>query len=123
MAGQEFGAFFRSCRIRLGLTLRAFCSANGFDAANISRLERGVMAPPSSREKLEEYARSLKIESGSNEWYEFFDLAAAASGRIPADLMNDKQLIPKLPLVFRTLRGGKVTRKQLDGLIERIRRA
>ena len=123
MTPRNFGAFFRACRIRQGLTLRAFCRANSYDAANISRLERGEMAPTSSREKLEQYARTLNLESGSDEWFEFLDLAAAATGKIPADLADDKELLDKLPLVFRTLRGEKVSGKKLKELIERIRKA
>jgi len=123
MSAEEFGRFFRKCRTRLGLTLRSFCRANGFDAANISRLERGQIPPPASRKKLEEYARALRLKDDSDEWLDFFDLAAAASGKIPADIMSDRQLVLKLPLVFRTLRGEKVSREQLDGLIERLRKA
>ena len=123
MDAEGFGRFFRECRMRLGVTLRSFCRKHGFDAANISRLERGQMSPPGSRRKLEEYARALGLKAQSEEWFDFFDLAAAASGRIPPDLLSDQKLIPKLPLVFRTLRGGKVTPEQLNRLIERVRKA
>ena len=123
MARQRFGAFFRECRVRQGVTLRAFCREHGFDAANTSRLERGQMQPPGSREKLEEYAVALGLEPDSDDWVDFFDLAAASSGRIPEDLMSDEELLLKLPLVFRTLRGDKVTREELDALIERVRKA
>jgi len=118
-----FGALFRECRTRLGVTLRSFCRQHGFDAANISRIERGLVPPPTSRKKLEQYADALGLGRGSDEWFEFFDRAAASQGRLPADLMTDRELVPKLPLVFRTLRGGKVTREQLETLIERVRKA
>lgn len=121
--GETFGAFFRACRIRAGMTLRAFCKAKGFDAANISRLERGLMAPPASREKLEEYAEALSLERESPDWYEFFDRAATAGGKIPQYVMDDEKLLRKLPLVFRTLRGEKVGKEQLEELIEEIRKA
>lgn len=123
MARQGFGAFFRECRVRQGVTLRAFCRKHGLDAANISRLERGQVQPPTSREKLEEYAEALGLERESDEWTEFLDLAAVSSGRLPEDILSDEELLPKLPLVFRTLRGDKVTREELDALIERVRKA
>ncbi len=123
MKREEFGAFFRECRTKQGLTLRAFCRKHGLDAANISRLERGQVPPPTSRDKLEEYAAALGLERGSDDWFEFFDRAAASSGRVPADLMDDKALVAKLPLVFRTLRGARVTQEQLEDLIERLRKA
>ena len=34
--------------------------------------------------------------------------------------MSDSQLVEKLPLIFRTMRGKKVTDKQLDELAEVI---
>jgi len=123
MKEAKFGEFFRACRLRKEIPLRSFCRDNGFDAANISRLERGRISPPTSRQKLEEYANALGLKMGSDEWLEFYDLAAAERGRIPADILNDRQLLPKLPLVFRTLRGEKVSGKKLDDLIKRIREA
>ncbi len=118
-----FGAFFRKQRAQRGLTLRSFCLTHGFDAGNISKLERGRVPAPRSREKLEQYARALGIQEGSDDWYTFFDLAAAERGMLPADVMADKELLAKVPVIFRTIRGQKVTEKQLDDLIERIRRS
>jgi transcriptional regulator with XRE-family HTH domain len=105
------------------LTLREFCLKFGLDPGNISKMERGLLPPPSSREKLEQYASFLHLSEGTNEWYEFFDLAAACTGRIPPYLMDDSQLVKRLPLVFRTLRGQKVPEDQLDTLAEVIRRS
>ena len=117
-----FGAFFKQLRKRKGLTLRKFCLENGLDPGNISKLERDK-APPPGREILERYAGALQIEEDSSDWFQFFDLAAAARGRIPEDLMSDRELVGKLPLVFRTLRGEKVSQEELDRLAESIRRA
>jgi transcriptional regulator with XRE-family HTH domain len=119
----SFGRFFKEMRLRLGLGLREFCLAHGLDAGNISKLERGVVPPPRSREKIEEYAAFLRLSEGTDEWYEFFDLAAAETGRIPDDILSDAQLVEKLPVVFRTLRGKKLPEGNLDDLLERIRRA
>ena len=123
MERKSFGGVFKACRIKSGVTLRAFCQEHGFDPGNISRLERGRMQPPTSAEKLTEYANALGIDRGSDDWYEFFDLAAAERGRIPADLLSDEELLGKMPVLFRTLRGDKFDRSKLDDLIERIRRA
>lgn len=118
-----FGEFFKNKRISLGYTLRRFCEEYELDAGNLSRMERGMFPPPQKREKLEEYAKYLKIKEGSDEWYQFFDLACAAAGIIPDDVMKDADLVQKLPVVFRTLRGQKLTEKQLRDLIEKIRKA
>ncbi|MCP4104108.1 MAG: helix-turn-helix transcriptional regulator [Desulfobacteraceae bacterium] len=117
-----FGDFFKKMRLGTGLTLRKFCEVNGLDPGNISRLERGLALPPQSREKLESYAACLGIEKDSDNWYDFFDYASATSGKIPPDVMNDSELVKKLPLVFRTLRGDKVNPENLDTLAEIIRK-
>lgn len=118
-----FGEYFRGLRARLNMPLRQFCIANGYDPGNISRLERGLLAPPTADEKLRDYAKALKIKKGSDEWITFFDLAAVARRVIPADIMADEDLVKRLPLVFRTLRGEKVGEKNLDALVDKIRKA
>lgn len=119
---QSFGGFFKELRQRRGQTLRQFCLNNGLDPGNISKLERGKVSPP-GREVLEKYADCLGIKENSSDWFQFFDLAAAEAGRVPDDLMSDEKLVEKLPLVFRTLRGEKVSQDKLDKLAESIRRA
>ncbi len=123
MSGVRFGAFFKECRIRKGQTLRAFCEEKGFDVGNISRLERGRLAPPQSQEKLGEYAAALGLAERSDDWVTFFDLAAEARGQIPHDILSDDELVGKLPLVFRTLRGQRVDDNILEQLIDKIRKA
>lgn len=121
---EMFGGFFKELRINKGLTLRSFCQMYGLDAGNLSKVERGINAPPKSRELLEKYAEYLGIAKESEDWYKFFDLAAACSGQIPADVMNDSALVAKLPLVFRSLRGqDDVSDEKLRSLAETIRRA
>lgn len=121
--GARFGGFFKQRRIALGLTLREFCRRNGLDPGNISRLERGLLPPPRGRETLENYAKLLKLETGSDEWYTLFDLAAAETGRIPPEILEDEALLEKLPILFRTLRGQKVPDEQLDELVRKLRKA
>jgi transcriptional regulator with XRE-family HTH domain len=118
-----FGNFFKTKRIEAGFTLREFCRTHSLDPGNISRMERGLLKPPSSKDKLEEYASYLGIEKGSDDWYEFFDLAAACRGEIPEEFLDDEELIKHLPIIFRTIRGKKVSKKKLEELIEMIRRA
>lgn len=118
-----FGEFFRKKRMEKGLALRSFCLKNGFDPGNISRIERGLLAPSSSLEKLEEYAAALDLKPGSEDWIEFFDRASACKGEIPIEIMKDPELVKKLPLIFRTIRGKKISDRQLDDLIETIRKS
>ena len=81
------------------------------------------MAAPNSDEKLRGYARALKLKKGTDEWQRFFDLAAVSRREIPEDIMSDEELVKRLPLVFRTLRGQKVGDAQLDALVDKIRKA
>ncbi|TVM04055.1 MAG: hypothetical protein CV087_02370 [Candidatus Brocadia sp. WS118] len=116
-----FGEFFKTRRIAIKKTLRQFCIENGLDPGNISKLERGLLPPPQSREKLEEYVNYLKIKKGSDDWYTFFDLAAAETGKIPDDIMAKGKIEDKLPILFRTLRGQKVSDENLEKLIKILR--
>lgn len=118
-----FGSYFKACRTKKGITLRAFCALHGFDPGNISKIERGRLLPPENPEKLAFYADSLDLAEGSMERQEFFDHADAAHGHIPSDLLSDDEVRGQLPVLFRTLRGQKMDGELLDDLIERIRRA
>jgi transcriptional regulator with XRE-family HTH domain len=73
--GSEFGAFFRQVRKGLGLSLREFCRRTGFDQANVSRLERGLLPAPKSDKVLTAYAKGLKLKPNSPEWDRFMTLA------------------------------------------------
>jgi len=56
-----------------------------------------------------------------DDWYQFFDLAAAESGKIPKDILSDEEVVEKLPILFRTLRGKKVSDEKLNKLVRKIR--
>jgi len=118
----NFGRYFEQLRQAQGLTLRMFCKKASCDPANISRMERGLIPPPKGREILEKYAEALNLRDGSNEWYQFFDLAAADQGIIPQDIMADAELVKVLPVFFRTLRGQKPTEVEMKKLAEKIRK-
>ena len=119
----KFGALLKKLRLEGGWTLREFCLRNGLDPGNHSKMERGGFPPPHSRERLEKYANALGLKQGSDEWMEFFDLASAEKGVIPEDLMSDEEVVAKLPVLYRTMRGTPVSSEDLDALIEKIRRS
>ena len=119
----SFGEYFKEKRLSLRKTLRQFCAENGLDPGNISRLERGLMPPPQGSDKLDEYARYLQIKKGSDDWYKFFDLARIEAGRIPDELLKDEAVVASLPILFRTLRGQKISEKKLEKLVELIKKS
>jgi transcriptional regulator with XRE-family HTH domain len=120
--GSQFGPYARQIRVRLGETLRQFCARAGLDPAYISRIERGLMAPPQDPEKLDHYARMLGLAQTGDERQTFMDLAATAAGRLPQDSLTNEQLMTCLPAFLRTMRGQAVEDKELDHLIEMIRK-
>jgi transcriptional regulator with XRE-family HTH domain len=86
----EFGQFFRNRRTSLGLSLSEFCRQNGFDKGNISRLERGVTAPPNSPDLLQIYADALKLPRDSEDWRAFMGHAAIARGKLPSAVSDER---------------------------------
>lgn len=118
---RSFAEFFKSLRKESRTTLRDFCERAGADPGNISRLERGALVPPQDRSILARYAEALGIAEGSDNWYLFFDLAAADRGMIPHDIMQNRELAARLPAFFRTLRGQKPTEKELRKVIEKLK--
>jgi|SRR3989339_942845 len=115
-----FGEFFRQKRIALGFTLRSFCKQYQLDPGNVSRLERNILPPTIDEEKLAGYAMALQIKKETPDWMTFFDLAHTAKGRIPTDILNHEEAMKYLPLVFRTARGKKLTKKKLQDLVKLI---
>ncbi len=118
---RNFAEFFKEKRIGLGLTLRQFCLKNKFDPGNISKLERGIFAAPQSEEKLEEYAKALGLKKGSDDWIEFFDLAAVSNRNLDTIKLSNEALIERLPILFRTLDNKELTEEKLDKIIELIK--
>lgn len=120
----RFGELLKEYRLSGGWSLREFCSENGFDAGNYSKLERGRFPAPDSDERVEAYAKALGLKEGSDRWFSLFDAAAAERGRLPRDLLNDAEAIDKLPALFRTIRSEQRSGGiDLDELVKRIRRS
>lgn len=115
-----FGEHIRERRLGMGLSLRAFCQKHNEDPSNRSKLERGILAPPDSYERILKIGLHLDYEEDSPEMRDLFDLAAVDRGRIPQDIQNDAEAMEKLPLVFRTLRGTP-TEEELMRLADIVR--
>jgi transcriptional regulator with XRE-family HTH domain len=123
MKGEKlFGDFFKKKRRDLGLSLREFCRRNGFDPGNISRIERGLLSPPQTYEKRLEYAKALGISEGTDEWLEFCDLATVSAGKIPEDMVSNREFMNALPILFRTARRKELNEQELRELLDKIRR-
>ena len=119
---QTFGKFFKQKRVERGLTLREFCRVNEKDPGNISKIERGLLPPPQTKEILIEYAAALGIKEGTDDWLLFCDLAVTSAGKIPPDIVSNEEVMNALPVLFRTVRKEKLDEKDLEKLVKAITR-
>jgi len=110
-----FGEFIRKLRIEKDLTLRDFCRDVHLDPSNWSKTERGLSVPPKSRCILQGIAKVLDLKEGSEEYNTLFDLAAISY--IPSELLGEQRIVEKLPVFFRTIRGEKPSREELEDLL------
>lgn len=126
---KNFGTYFGELRRRkTNLSLREWCKEHGFDAGNISKMERGRLPPPPTYEKLGEYARALGLEEASDEWFELLDRAAVARKEVPADLQEDQRLMDLMPVLFRAYRAEAcgeepISDERLKKLLEILKKA
>ena len=116
-----FGPWVRQRRTHLRLSLRKLAEETRLDPGNLSKYERGVLAPPQEEATLKRIATGLKLEEGSEQYQEFFDVAAASAGRLPRDLQGP-ELVARMPLFFRAARQRKFSRKELEKLAEELKK-
>ena len=116
-----FGTFIKELRAKQRLGLREFCLKTGYDPSNWSKIEREVSPPPKDEATLREWAKQLGLKPDTDDWHKFFDYAAVDAGRIPDHVLEDKELLAKLPTFFRTISGNKPSRTELENLIKLLR--
>lgn len=114
-----FGEYIKELRINKGLTLRKFCHMTNLDPSNWSKIERNKLQPPKSLIVLESIALALDIEIDSEEWHTIKDLATISY--MPRELLDDKSIVDKLPIFFRTVRGESPSKEELEKLIKLIK--
>jgi len=119
----SFGELVKELRIAQKKTLRQFCTEQGLDPSNWSKIERGINPPPKDAATLARWARQLGLKPVTEAWQAYMDQADISRGRIPQEIMSDEKLLAKLPVFFRTVRGAELTETQFDSLIEKIREA
>lgn len=115
-----FGKFIKELRTRRRIGLREFCAEHGHDPSNWSKMERERLHPPKDERTLGAWAKELGIKPESEDWQKFFDYADVDLGRIPPYVLKHRRLVSQLPNVFRTLSGEKLSREQLEKLVETI---
>ena len=117
---KKFGDLLKSLRINKELTLRQACRLANYDPSNWSKIERGILPPPSDEKTLKNWAKILGIAENKKQIQEFIDGAKIAQGSIPQGILSQDILVERLPAFFRTLRNKKPTKKEIDRLIKLI---
>lgn len=118
-----FGELLKQRRREKGFTLREFAARAGMDAGNLSKLERGKLDPPQDKEILDRLCGALGYEPDDLRGVELRDLAAVQTGRIPSDILQDKQMMESLPRLLRTVHERRLSGAHIDRLIDLVRRA
>lgn len=118
---ERFGQQLKKLRKKEGHTLRAICKLTGYDPSNWSKIERGKLSPPRNENTLKNWAKSLKLNPKETE--KFISQAQIAQGIIPDSIMSKEQIVANLPAFFRTLRGDKPSKEEVDRLIEIIKKS
>jgi len=118
---QKFGKLLKNLRIERNLSLREICKLVGYDPSNWSKIERGIISPPSDERILQSWAKALGLSPKKKEGREFIDEARVAQGIIPEDILTSQDAVKCLPAFFRTLRNEKPTKEEIDQLIKLIK--
>lgn len=118
---KKFGSLLNDLRSENNLSIREICKLVGYDPSNWSKIERGLISPPSDDKTLKLWAKVLKVKS--NGIQEFMDDARIAQGIIPDDILNKAEMLELMPAFFRTVRNKKPNKEEIDNLINLIKRA
>lgn len=118
---KKFGSLLVKLRTENNLSIREVCKLVGYDPSNWSKIERGLISPPSEEKTLKLWARILKIEKEKIQ--NFIDDAQIAQGIIPDDILNKAEMLELMPAFFRTVRNKKPTKEDLDALVNLIKGA
>jgi transcriptional regulator with XRE-family HTH domain len=117
-----FGKLVKQLRVERRLGLREFCIATDCDPSNWSKVERGILSPPQDQDTLNRIAIILKLPDNSKENELLFDYAAIDAGKIPQYVLEDAELVKRLPVFFRTATGKKPSSEELERLAEILRK-
>ncbi|MFT5470529.1 MAG: transcriptional regulator with XRE-family HTH domain [Verrucomicrobiales bacterium] len=109
-----FGELIKDLRIMKRLTLRQFCQQLGLDPSNWSKIERGLNPPPKDADTIERWGDFFELTGDDR--HEFLDAAAVARMELPRDMIENKQLLTKLPAFFRVLRANAQDEQRIEEL-------
>jgi transcriptional regulator with XRE-family HTH domain len=118
---EKFGQKLKELRVKKGLTLRNACRLLRYDPSNWSKIERGRMSPPPDEKTLIKWAKALGLLK-EKDISDFIYSANLAQGIIPKDVLSRENAVNFLPAFFRTMSNKKPTKKDIDRLVDLIRK-
>lgn len=118
---KKFGSLLGKLRAENNLSIREVCKLVNYDPSNWSKIERGLISPPSDEKILKSWSKALKVNK--EDIQEFLDDAQIAQGIIPADILEKNEMLQLMPAFFRTVRNKKPSKKELDTLMDLIKKA
>ncbi|GEM_PF-754719 len=107
-----FGSYVKELREKCGLSLRRFSRLANWDASNWSKVERGILPPPKTRQQINDIATVLALAKDSEAYHTLCDLAAIS--HLPEDLVSRNMIADKLPIFFRAARSESPSHKQIQ---------
>ena len=117
-----FGQTLKDLRLAKGLSLREVCRLTGYDPSNWSKIERGILPPPSDEQVLKKWADILGMGKNQEAGQKFIDEAKVVQGAVPSDILS-QPAVQCLPAFFRTLRNKKPTKEEIDRILNLIKNA
>ena len=60
---QKLGKTLKELRLKRDLSLREICRKSGYDPSNWSKVERGLMPPPTDGKTLIKWAKAVKLKN------------------------------------------------------------
>lgn len=118
---KTFGGLLKQLRLEdANIGLRAFANLIDMKPSNLSNLERDRIAPPANRQTIDNICDALGLAKTDTKREVFFDLAAKAQNRIPADVAEAVKKQPGVPVLVRTVANRQLSEKKLRELAKYI---
>ncbi|MCX6560775.1 MAG: helix-turn-helix transcriptional regulator [Candidatus Aminicenantes bacterium] len=114
-----FGPYVKDLREKCGLTLRQFCRLAELDASNWSKVERGILPPPKTRQQINDVASVLAVPKDSEAYKTMLDLAAIS--HMPTELLANDRVAENISIFLRTARNKKPKAGEVAELLKLFR--
>ena len=115
---KPYGEKLKDLRIAAKLTLREFAKKIGGDPGNWSKIERGLMRPPSDAATYKQLRRVLGIPDETvNEL-----LSVAQAMKILPCQFSESELMQYMPVLLRRANGEPLSKEDADRLVKWIKK-